>query len=1741
VENTLGAGGAPIMLSSIAFEPNAEGGWSLLQHGETYPSWEVEGAGVRTVYHGQIVSGQTVVTATERYEQFPWGEELTRTTTYDPGAPGPNDFPTVYAYYDDDAEDSDEDGHVDAAWEYGRLKAVIDPRGHWVGYTYDEEGRVASKVTQFLNAELDLEAHPPWAVADCRVTVYEYTADGGDDGTRAPRSARTITEYLKGVVAAREHRRFLANKTIVERCVSGTAAFGDAANLRTETEFYTIGYPGRLKKVTHPDETTSTYAYSDVTVSGIDAERVQVTRGNAQGTEGTRTITVTANAGFVLSRRQEDVASDLTLNSEVHSGFNAFGEPGNVTYLDGSIREMSYDCCGLASETDRDGTTTVYVHVDGRLHSQTRDGIETRYGYDPFGNLIRETRVGTDQSEIVVRRAGFDAQGNLQAETNALDAVTAYGFSIVPGVSYTHVVTNADLSVAETEYYPDGSVRRIGGTSTPHREYEYGVDGEGVYTLEYPASNPDEWVKRYVDLLGRPSKTVFPGIDAGADAFETVFYNDRGQRTKTVDIAGATTFYRYNDRGEVTNTVWDVNGNGLIDSGIDRMTWVTSSVYWDAGRNEDVRRTITQVFPNASDPTTTETVREVIASTDGLQEWVLEAGIEGPLHRETIRLDNGLRQEVVTAPDGSTVTERFQDGRLVERARTNAANQRVFLETYGYDPHGRLETATDIRTGATTYEYDDADQVILVTTPVPGPGQAAQVTESYYDPMGRVTNTVTAAGAVVQLYDVMGQLTNTYGAMTYPVAYGYDPQGRLQTLRTWQNHAGRTGEAVTTWTYHADRGWLSGKTYHGAAGPTYVYTNGGRLERRSWARNLDTDYEYTYVGELSTIAYGDATPPVTHGYDRRGRVETTTDGMGTREFGYHPSGQTEREEFQSGALAGYTLHRGFDDFGRHDQLRIASPSNPNLYVVTYGYDSASRLRTVTAGDDSATYAYVPDSALIASVAFTNAGVERMAITRQYDLLDRVTDVVSTAAGAAVFARFAYGYNAAGLRERIELADGTYWDYGYDSLGQVTSGVRRVTGEPEPWLSFDYGFDDIGNRQYATSHGATSTYQANLLNQYTQRTVPGVAALIGSVNPDANLTVDNQPAARVGDYFLGLVPFDNSAQSVYTTSTVVGVVNDPRLPTVEDAVMTVERNVRLPKALQEFVHDDDGNLETDTQWDYGWDAENRLRWMQTAVAEQNPHVPWRRIDYAYDAQGRRCRKTVTDAAETVLSDTLYLYDHWNLLAELDAADGNALIRTYVWGLDLSGTPQGAGGVGGLLYVTDHRAAKDLFRRHGRQRQCRRTRRHFGRRRRGHLPVRPVREPAGGGHPPRRIRRRQPALRHRRTGQRDRHRLHPFLGRKRPPALRRATAHSPERRPLHRRPAPERPVGLRHEPDIRPLHPAPYRHPRRRMRLHRQYRHPPRRNPRRIPRHRPRLPQRRPRHHPGILRRPAEPGRIRTRRRHRLHRPRTQTRQPVPVLHQVHGGETGLVYYGMRYYSPELGRWLSRDPIEEGGTPNLYCALDNSPPNAWDAVGLWVQLSAAPSSAGYAILIVGYRGGNKKVTAATRGGIYNAIAPIASRPNKVDVYFANASENLRGKMKTELKKYRTNKCPTIYVVFVGHSRGGARAIKDTEWMNRQLHKVARSGITGEIYLYTLDAYKIIGGVVRDGPDADLLQQFVNYYQRTVGGGPHGAPISGAANLDFTGVKHTDLDEDRAPQIARRIEEIVQRAESSVGAGR
>ena len=48
-------------------------------------------------------------------------------------------------------------------------------------------------------------------------------------------------------------------------------------------------------------------------------------------------------------------------------------------------------------------------------------------------------------------------------------------------------------------------------------------------------------------------------------------------------------------------------------------------------------------------------------------------------------------------------------------------------------------------------------------------------------------------------------------------------------------------------------------------------------------------------------------------------------------------------------------------------------------------------------------------------------------------------------------------------------------------------------------------------------------------------------------------------------------------------------------------------------------------------------------------------------------------------------------------------------------------------------------------------------------------------------------------------------------------------------------------------------------------------------------------------------------------------------------------SGARYYGYRFYSPGLGRWISRDTIEEQGGLNLYGFVDNDPVNWFDTLG------------------------------------------------------------------------------------------------------------------------------------------------------------------------------------------------------------
>ena len=171
----------------------------------------------------------------------------------------------------------------------------------------------------------------------------------------------------------------------------------------------------------------------------------------------------------------------------------------------------------------------------------------------------------------------------------------------------------------------------------------------------------------------------------------------------------------------------------------------------------------------------------------------------------------------------------------------------------------------------------------------------------------------------------------------------------------------------------------------------------------------------------------------------------------------------------------------------------------------------------------------------------------------------------------------------------------------------------------------------------------------------------------------------------GEYYSRGLLLANTSGPAWLTVTNLAVLQNG---TNADIVTSVVGNAFLPQAPESYLYDLDGNLTNDGRWQYTWDAENRLVAM-TNHADIPPEAR-RALTFVYDHQGRRTQKIVytNDGSGYVAWYTnRFVYDGWNLIAILHS--DFSLLTSFTWGTDLSGTMQGAGGVGGLLAITDYR--------------------------------------------------------------------------------------------------------------------------------------------------------------------------------------------------------------------------------------------------------------------------------------------------------------------------------------------------------------------------------------------------------------------------------------------------------------------
>ncbi|MBL9169886.1 MAG: RHS repeat-associated core domain-containing protein [Verrucomicrobiales bacterium] len=834
-------------------------------------------------------------------------------------------------------------------------------------------------------------------------------------------------------------------------------------------------------------------------------------------------------------------------------------------------------------------------------------------------------------------------------------------------------------------YARDGSLLSVTGSATHPERYLITNSGgsRARRTIHLSATGADlnQWEEERLDTIGR-FRNYWSSSYANLPILQ-VSYNNNGQiwKRETPDGQFITTF---NGKGEAVTNALDLNINGTIEpAGTDRLSRTVSDVLTAHGTV--VRRSRTYVWPtnNVNSSVLASTVE---TSADGLKRWETIWG--QTTTTEWSSPINGSRTRTTTFPNNTWTLDSFSYGRLVSSTQYDSNSVQLAQASYGYDPLGRLISVTDSRNGTAFSSFDNLDRLTTTTAPQPGTGSPALTTSYGFDDRDRIIQiSLPDGGVITNEYFVTGELKKTYGTRTYPIEYVYDTLGRVRTNTTWQNFSSSAGAASTVWNYDATSGLLTSKRYNDNTGPNYTYLTSTTLKRhkvstRTWARGTVATYGYNNAGEPSNITYNTGTSLTDRNlaYDRLGRLITAQIGPDnnavtlTNQFAYGPEPVLLKETHPGNSIVTNT----YDSLLRRASVAMHGQS---ATLETIGYEPGGRLGSVTNGTHAISFGYVPAApGLLASTTFKNSGTTRLIQTKSYDLVNRLL-THNSVSGSGTAMNWSFNYDQGNQRTRADLADGSYWVYEYDSLGQLISGKRFWNdGTPVAGQQFEYTFDSIGNRTATKAGGdddgnnlRSATYVANLINETTNRTVPGAIDVMGVASATAAVTVNGQSTYRNGEYYRKELSVSNGSGGVWQSITNTAT---------QGSSTTVIGNAWLDQTPQVFKYDADGNLTNDGRWTFTWDVENRLMTMEAMAVV--PSAARKKLDFTYDVFGRRIQKKVSTwngSAYVAVSTNKFVYDGWNLVATLDAA--SSLQYGFIWANDLSGSWAGAGGVGGLV--------------------------------------------------------------------------------------------------------------------------------------------------------------------------------------------------------------------------------------------------------------------------------------------------------------------------------------------------------------------------------------------------------------------------------------------------------------------------
>ncbi|GGO74851.1 hypothetical protein GCM10012289_48500 [Nonomuraea cavernae] len=743
--------------------------------------------------------------------------------------------------------------------------------------------------------------------------------------------------------------------------------------------------------------------------------------------------------------------------------------------------------------------TAVYDAWRGyRITSQTDQLLKkTSYTYDTRGFLSKIT----DPNLNTVQRSN-DKRGN------ALTTTTCRASGNCQTLRTEYYLNSADqFDPRNDRVVKIRDARSTGSTDNTYATvWEYNSYGEKTKqttpaTTDFPS--------------GRSTTIAYTdGSEAAVGGGST----PAGLAASQTDPRGNTWSYRYTSAGDlaeqsdpaglITQLQYDAIGRPTVSTQVSQAhpAGVTTSFTYDK-----LGRLVTQTEPGVKNEVTdaTHTARTTYAyDPDGnvLTESVKDLTGGDPERTTSYTYDDHGREETATGPEGgvvrtawdqvgarTTVTDELgavfgfaytNRGELASRTLKNWTGSpvapvtatEITLESFSYDPAGRLGSRVDAMGRKTSYTYFNDDllsQVIADDVKLNGSTTAKDVvTEANtFDAAGNLTRRVNGGGLVRAdyVYDAASRLSSEMfdpATLARVTTYGYDANDNVITAK--RTAAGTTRVETIEFSYNKENA-LTRRTVKNDGQDlttTWKVDDRGLITEAVDARgNLSgadpPAFTTTLRYDLANQLIETKSPPVQ--IDKAGAAEQ---GRITSRFGYDTVGRQTHTVDPDGRIT----TAAFDRAGRLTSLTGMSYTPPGGSAVTpkttYGHDAAGRLIRTTDPRGHIT-------------------------TIEYDALNnpvRVTDPPASTGQPA-----------------------GQWVSHYDLLGEELAGIDPTGARSEAT------YDDLGRlitqtaiERKPTTAAYTTKLEYNDAGDLTKLVLPGNKTTTYTVNAAAEVTAETDP-------------------------------------------------------------------------------------------------------------------------------------------------------------------------------------------------------------------------------------------------------------------------------------------------------------------------------------------------------------------------------------------------------------------------------------------------------------------------------------------------------------------------------------------------------------------------------------------------------------------------------------------------------